>query len=169
MIENQRQLTFAFGLMLVLVFLVLASLFESYRKPFIIMASVPLAFIGAVLLLFISGKSINIGALMGLIILGGIVVNNSIVMVDHISRLSGRYKNYWRAVIKGSSDRLRPVLITSITTTLGMLPLALDRSEDSSLWSPLAITVIGGMISSTILTLFLIPCIYTLIYPDKKK
>jgi len=163
MLANQHQLMFAVYLMLILVFLVLASLFESYSRPFIIMTTVPLALIGAVIFLVVFGKAVNIGVLMGLIMLGGIVVNNAIVMVDHIGRLKERGMRLVRAIIQGASDRLRPVLITSATTTLGMLPLAIERSEESALWSPLAITVIGGMISATILTLFIIPSIYILL------
>jgi len=160
--ENQRQLGGAILLMVILVFLVLASLFESYIKPFIIMTSAPMAVIGSVLFLLLFHKAVNIGVLMGFIILGGIVVNNAIVMLDHISslRLAGHSLNY--AVVKGACDRLRPVLITSLTTVLGMVPLIFDMSEDAAMWSPLAVTVAGGMLSSTILTLFLIPAIYLL-------
>jgi HAE1 family hydrophobic/amphiphilic exporter-1 len=163
MVDNQKQLTLAVGLMLFLVFLVLASLFASYTKPFIIMASVPLALIGSTLALKLCAKAVNISVLMGLMILGGIVVNNAIVLIDHISHLQKQDISFLRAVIQGSSDRLRPILITSLTTILGMLPLAIDRSEDAALWSPLAITVIGGMTVSTFLTLFAVPCLYILL------
>jgi hydrophobic/amphiphilic exporter-1 (mainly G- bacteria), HAE1 family len=161
MIENQRQLIFAVFIMLVLVFLVLASLFESYSKPLIIMTTVPMAVIGAVAFLILFHKAVNIGVLMGFIILGGIVVNNAIVMLDHISQLEKKMR-HTRAILRGACDRLRPVLITSITAVLGMAPLIFDRSEEAALWSPLAVTVAGGLISSTILTLFALPCIYAL-------
>ena len=161
MIENQRQLIFAVLVMLVLVFLVLASLFESYRKPLIIMTAVPMAVIGAVLFLLLFKKAVNIGVLMGFIILGGIVVNNAIVMMDHITHLEEKF-NFLKALMRGAADRLRPVLITSITAVLGMMPLIFDKSEEAAMWSPLAVTVTGGLISSTILTLFVIPCIYAL-------
>jgi HAE1 family hydrophobic/amphiphilic exporter-1 len=163
MVENQRQLGFAILLMVILVFLVLAALFESYIKPFIIMMSVPMAVIGSVLFLLIFHKAVNIGVLMGFIILGGIVVNNAIVMLDHISLLRAKGYKLNHAVVKGATDRLRPVLITSLTTILGMLPLIFDMSEDAAMWSPLAVTVAGGMLSSTILTLFIIPAIYLLL------
>jgi HAE1 family hydrophobic/amphiphilic exporter-1 len=163
MVRNQLQMRMAVALMLFLVFLVLASLFESYIKPMIIMGTVPLAAIGAAAALIVTGKAVNIGVLMGIVMLGGIVVNNAIVMVDCIAQLQRRGCEVARAVMRGSCRRLRPVLITSLTTVLGMLPLALDRSEDAALWSPLAITVIGGMISATILTLFLIPALYLLV------
>ena len=161
MIENQRQLIFAVFIMLVLVFLVLASLFESYSKPLIIMTTVPMAVIGAVAFLILFHKAVNIGVLMGFIILGGIVVNNAIVILDYISQLEKKMERT-RALLRGACDRLRPVLITSITAVLGMAPLIFDRSEEAALWSPLAVTVAGGLISSTILTLFALPCIYAL-------
>jgi HAE1 family hydrophobic/amphiphilic exporter-1 len=97
--------------------------------------------------------------------LAGIVVNNAIVLVDHINQLRARRRGYWRAVLQGSQDRLRPILITSVTAILGLLPLALERHEGAQLWSPLAWTVIGGLVSSTFLTLFLIPVIYTVVMP----
>lgn len=168
MVNNQRQMRFALFLMLLLIFLVLASLFESYIRPFIIMGTVPLAMIGSVAALIVSGKSVNIGVLMGFILLGGIVVNNAIVMVDHISRIHKKGTKPLNAAIRGACDRLRPVMITSATTILGMMPLALDRSEESALWSPLAITVIGGMLSASILTLFVIPALYMLVEDIKE-
>ena len=161
MVENQHQLIAAVFIMLILVFLVLASLFESYYKPLIIMTTVPMAVIGAVTFLILFHKAVNIGVLMGFLILGGIVVNNAIVMLDHISQLEKKMR-FTRALLRGACDRLRPVLITSITAVLGMAPLIFDRSEEAALWSPLAITVAGGLISSTILTLFVLPCIYAL-------
>lgn len=160
MLENQKQLTFVLFLVLILIYLVLASLFESFRQPLIIMSTVPLAIIGVVLSLMITRSSINIGALMGLVMLGGIVVNNAIIMIDHMNNLRKQGISLVRAVMRGATDRLRPVLMTTSTTILGLLPLALDRSEESALWSPLAITVIGGLTISTLLTLFIVPNIY---------
>jgi HAE1 family hydrophobic/amphiphilic exporter-1 len=95
--------------------------------------------------------------------LAGIVVNNAIVLVDHINQLRARGVPYWPAVLRGAQDRLRPILITSVTAILGLLPMALERHEGAQLWSPLAWTIIGGLLSSTFLTLFLIPAIYTVI------
>jgi len=160
MLENQSQLTFVLAIVLILTFLILASLFASYSQPFIIMATVPLAIIGTAFALFVTRKPINVGVLMGFIILGGIVVNNAIVMVDHMNTLKAKGFKILKVIIQGAVDRLRPVLMTSTTTILGLIPLALDRSEESALWSPLAITVIGGMLTSTVLTLFVVPSIY---------
>ncbi|MFA4991184.1 MAG: efflux RND transporter permease subunit [Candidatus Omnitrophota bacterium] len=155
---------------LLLVFMVLASLFESFIQPFIIVIAVPLAIVGVVLALFMSHKPISRGALIGAIMLAGIVVNNSIVLVDRINFLrtrkdGSRSDRYWqvlKAVIVAGEDRLRPIFMTTSTTVLGLVPMAFDTSEASNLWSPLAITVIGGLISSTLMTLFIVPGIYVI-------
>ena len=158
---------------LLLVFMVLASLFESFTQPFVIILSVPLAIIGVVAALYISHKPISRGVIIGAIMLAGIVVNNAIILVDRINFLrtkknSQRKDRYWEilhsAVIAGE-DRFRPIFMTTSTTILGLVPMAFDRSESANLWSPLAITVIGGLTSSTILTLFLVPSVY-MIFED---
>ncbi|MBM3254797.1 MAG: efflux RND transporter permease subunit, partial [Candidatus Omnitrophica bacterium] len=162
MIRNQRELTLALILSLVLVYMILAGLFESITQPFIILATVPLGAIGAIIALRYTNKPVGIGVLIGAIMLGGIVVNNAIVLVDRINFLKHRLGigSVRDVIIIASYDRLRPIMMTSLTTILGLIPLALDKSESSSLWSPLAITVIGGMTLSTFLTLFVIPCVY---------
>ena len=107
--------------------------------------------------LFLFGKNINVSVYVGGITLAGIVVNNSVVLVDYIRLLQRKRMNQWRAIIKGGQSRLRPVLMTSGTTVLALLPMALDRGEGSSVWAPLALTIIGGLLSSTLLTLFVLP------------
>jgi len=159
-----------------LVFMVLASLFESFSQPFIIVFSVPLAIVGVVAALFISHKPISRGVIIGAIMLAGIVVNNAIILVDRINflrlRKNGETKDkYWevcRAAVTAGEDRFRPIFMTTSTTILGLVPMAFDRSESANLWSPLAITVIGGLASSTILTLFLVPSVY-MIFEDSAK
>ena len=172
MIQNQKELNFALILSLILVYMILAGVFESFKQPFIILFSVPLAAIGAVLALRIIGKPVGTGVLIGAIMLGGIVVNNGIILIDRINFLRRKdgvlYASRSRirqAIITASCDRLRPILMTSLTTILGLMPMALDKSESSNLWSPLAITVIGGLSVSTIFTLFVIPGVY-LIFED---
>jgi HAE1 family hydrophobic/amphiphilic exporter-1 len=167
MIRNEQELRFALLLSLVLVYMLLAGLFESYSQPFIILMTVPLAFIGAVIALRWTNTAIGMGVFIGAIMLGGIVVNNAIVLIDRINFLKhkmgleyGSRKQTREAIILSSLDRLRPIMMTSLTTILGLIPMALDKSESSKLWSPLAITVIGGMSVSTFMTLFVIPCIY---------
>ncbi len=162
MVEANKQIRQAIVLVLVLVYLVLSSLFESYTQPFIIMVAVPLAIIGTAFALFITKNSISMGVLIGMMMLSGIVVNNSILMIDHINQLRRRNLYWLRAIIIGCRDRLRPVLMTAITAILGLVPMALDRSEGANLWAPLAITVIGGLASSTFLTLLIVPGIYLL-------
>jgi len=158
---------------LLLVFMVLASLFESFTQPFVILLSVPLAIVGVVAALFISHKPISRGVIIGAIMLAGIVVNNAIILVDRINFLrikkdGSHTDKYWdilRASIMAGEDRFRPIFMTTSTTILGLVPMAFDKSESANLWSPLAITVIGGLASSTILTLFLVPSVY-MIFED---
>lgn len=167
MIRNQKELSFIIILSLILVYMVMASLFESFSQPFIILTTVPLALMGAVIALRLTHKPVGMGVLIGAILLGGIVVNNAIVLIDRINFLKRKSPSDYSTaggmrsvVINASFDRLRPIVMTSLTTILGLMPMALDKSESSNLWSPLAITVIGGMTVSTFLTLFLIPCVY---------
>jgi HAE1 family hydrophobic/amphiphilic exporter-1 len=129
------------------------------------MISVPLAVIGVILALKITNKPISQGVIIGAIMLAGIVVNNAIVLVDRINFLRKDSNNLFKSLIEAGEDRLRPIAMTTSTTILGLLPMAFDRSESANLWSPLAITVIGGMTSSTLMTLFLVPSIY-LIFED---
>jgi len=168
LIKNQKELTFAVILAIILIYLVLAALFESYIQPFIIMATVPLGAIGVILALYIFKKSVNVGVLMGAMMLGGIVVNNAIILVDEINRLSTKAIVGFKAVLISGESRLRPIMMTTLTTILGLLPMAVDRSPEANLWSPLAITVMAGLTTSTILTLGLIPCMY-LVFADAKR
>ncbi len=168
MMATQRQFRAIIWLIVILIFLVLASLFESYYQPFIIMASVPLSLIGVVLALYATGKSVGMGVLVGLMMLGGIVVNNAILLIDHSNHLRTKGVNTIKSIILASRDRLRPILMTTITTLLGLLPMAISNQEGSNLWSPLAITVMGGLTSSTILTLLIVPSVY-IICEDIKK
>ncbi|MBI1976208.1 MAG: efflux RND transporter permease subunit, partial [Candidatus Omnitrophica bacterium] len=166
LIKNQKEMTFAFVVTLVLVYLVLASLFESYGQPFIIMTTVPMGTIGVAAALAVVGKPIGIGVLMGSIMLAGIVVNNAIVFVDRVNALRGRGTLQCAPtgiLLQAARDRLRPILMTSSTTILGLIPMAFDKSEAANLWSPLAVTVIGGMISSLVLTLFFVPALYLIL------
>ncbi len=171
MIRNQKELTFALILSLILVYMILSSLFESFSQPFIILMTVPLASIGAIIALRLTKIPIGTGVLIGAIMLGGIVVNNAIILIDRINFLrrtrKEEYHDIRAAIIDASYDRLRPIWMTKLTTILGLVPMALDKSESSSLWSPLAITVIGGLLLASFFTLFVIPCIF-LIFKDLK-
>lgn len=162
MIATQKQFRAIIWLVIILIYLVLAALFESYHQPFIIMMSVPLAIIGVVIALYITGKSVGMGVFVGLMMLGGIVVNNAILLIDHTNQLCKKNIKYLKALVMASRDRLRPILMTTITTLLGLLPMAVSTQEGSNLWSPLAITVMGGLTSSTILTLLIVPSAYVI-------
>jgi len=163
LLKAQQEFKLTILVILILIYLVLASIFESYRQPFIIMVTVLLATIGAIGALFLSGTSVGMGALIGMMMLAGIVVNNGIILVDHANTLKKEeHKNIFRTLLKASRDRLRPVLMTTATTIFGLFPMAIDKSEGSNLWNPLAITVIGGLAFATPLTLLLVPAIYSI-------
>jgi len=160
LVESQKQFLPTVLLMLALVYMVLASLYENYTQPFIIMVSVPLAMIGVTIALLITRKPVSMGVVVGMIMLGGIVVNNAIILIGKTNSLREKGLRPIRAIVTAGQNRMRPILMTTSTTILGLLPMAIDASEGAGLWSPLAITVIGGLTSSTLLTLFIIPCTY---------
>jgi len=140
----------------------MAAQFESFLHPFVILFTIPLALVGAVLALVITGRSLDISAMIGLILLAGIVVNNAIGLVDYINQLRRQGMDRDEAVRVTGPRRLRPVLMTTLTTVLGLLPLALGISEGSEMEAPLATVVMGGLTLSTLLTLVVIPVVYTL-------
>jgi HAE1 family hydrophobic/amphiphilic exporter-1 len=158
---------FALLLAIFLVYLVMASQFESFLHPFVILFTIPLALIGAVFALWITGSTISVVVFIGLILLAGIVVNNAIVLIDLINQLRSSGMAKVEAIIEGGRSRLRPILMTMITTALGLLPLALGFGEGAELRSPMAITVIGGLIVSTLLTLIVIPVVYSILDREK--
>ncbi len=157
----------AIAMAVFLVYLVMASQFESLIHPFIVMFSFLLALSGVLLALYLLDITVSVVVLIGIIMLAGIVVNNAIVLVDYINRLRRRGEDRIEAVIKAGRVRLRPILMTTATTVLGLLPLALGVGEGAEIRTPLAITVIAGLISSTVLTLIVIPVIYTIL--DRKE
>jgi HAE1 family hydrophobic/amphiphilic exporter-1 len=160
--ESFADLFTLLGLIILLVYIVMATQFESFTKPFIIMLSIPFAFTGVFLALWITGTSLDLIALIGSIMLVGIVVKNGIVIVDFMNLQRERGMNMLDAVMSAGKSRLRPVLMTSLTTILGMLPLAMGTGEGSEIWQPMGIAVVGGLTFSTILTLLVIPAIYAL-------
>jgi HAE1 family hydrophobic/amphiphilic exporter-1 len=165
--ESFDSMQFALILAIFLVYLVMASQFESLIHPFVILFTIPLALVGAVLALFITGTTISIVALIGVIMLAGIVVNNAIVLVDLINQLRAQGSERFDAIMEAGRARLRPILMTSLTTALGLLPMAMGVGEGSEVRTPMAITVIGGLVVSTILTLLVIPAVYSLM--DRKR
>ena len=159
-------LQLALLLALILVYLVMASLFESLLHPFVIMFTAPLAAIGAVLGIYLAGVSISVVVFIGAILLVGIVVNNAIVLVDRVNRLRLEGQERRTAVVTAARQRFRPIMMTTATTVLGLLPMAIGLGEASELRTPMAITVIGGLLGATLLTLIVIPVVYDLV--DRK-
>ncbi len=147
---------------LILVYLIMASQFESLKMPFIIMFSIPFAFSGVAIALFISNTALSVISGIGAVMLIGIVVKNAIVLVDFINLMRDRGYNLYDAIAVSGRSRLRPVIMTSATTILGMLPLAISTGAGSELWSPMGVAVIGGLIFSTLVTLVLVPVVYAI-------
>ncbi len=160
-------LQFALALALIMVYLVMASLFESLLHPFVIMFTVPLAGVGAVFGLWVTGTGVSVVVFIGLILLVGIVVNNAIVLIDRVNSLRAEGHSKHDAIVTGANQRLRPILMTTLTTILGLLPMAIGLGEAAELRTPMAITVIGGLSVSTLLTLIVIPVVYDLV--DRKR
>jgi HAE1 family hydrophobic/amphiphilic exporter-1 len=158
--ESFRSLALAFGLALALVFMILAAQFESLIHPFTIMLAVPLAAIGAVAALLIAGDGLNVMSLIGFVILVGIVVNDAIIKVDFINQYRREGASLREAIMEAGRVRLRPIVMTTVTTVFGLLPLALGLGAGADLRAPLAVAVIGGLTSATLLTLIVVPVIY---------
>ena len=161
-----RSLLFAFGLAVFLIYLVMASQFESLLHPFVILFTIPLAMVGAVLALWLTGNTLSVVVFIGLILLAGIVVKNAIVLIDRINQLRAEGVPRRQAILEGAAARLRPIVMTTLTTLIAFLPLALGLGEGAEMRAPMAITVIGGLLVSTLLTLVVIPIVYNLM--DRK-
>jgi len=158
--ESFSSLYGLFAVGLILVFMVMASQFESLRHPFIILFSIPLSIIGVIWAFFLTGTSLNVITFIGLIMLLGVVVNNGIVLVDYTNLLRARGLGLMEAAVEAGRSRLRPVLMTAFTTIFAMVPMAISTGMGAEMWSPLGITVIGGLLFATLITLVLIPVIY---------
>jgi len=155
-------LTLALGVGMILVYMVMASQFESLVDPFVIMFSLPFAFIGVMWFLAIFGYSLNIIVFLGLLLLIGVVVNNAIVLVDYINILRARGRSVLQAVQEAGRARLRPVLMTAVTTIAALMPMAFKHGEGSEVWNPLGTTILGGLLISTLVTLVLVPTVYSI-------
>ena len=167
-VEEQRKafrdLTLLLILGIALVYMVMAGEFEDFVDPFIIMFSVPFAFVGVIWAFVVTATPLNLMSFIGVIMLMGIVVKNAIVLVDYTKQLRAGGMTLNEAIVTGGKTRLRPVLMTSLTTIFGMLPLALSRGEGSEIWNALGITVIGGLLVSGLVTLILVPLVYSLVH-----
>ncbi|TDI14386.1 MAG: efflux RND transporter permease subunit [Acidobacteria bacterium] len=166
MARSLNSLLLAMALAIFLVYLVMASQFESFLHPFVIIFTLPLGAIGVIVALFLTGTSINIVAMIGMVMLAGIVVNNAIVLIDAINQRRNEGMDKHAAILDAASSRLRPILMTTATTVLGLAPMALGLGAGAELRGPMAITVIGGLVMGTFLTLLIIPVVYSLL--DRK-
>jgi HAE1 family hydrophobic/amphiphilic exporter-1 len=165
--ESFRSLQFTMLLAVFLVYLVMASQFESLLHPFVILLTIPLALTGSVWAMFLTGTTVNVVAYIGLIMLAGIVVNQSIVLIDAVNQARERGLAKHDAIIEAARLRLRPIVITKLTTILGLLPMAIGLGEGAEIRKPMAITVIGGVAVASFFTLLVIPVVYSLL--DRKK
>ena len=163
MVEAFTDLALALVLAIILVYMILAIQFDALLTPFIIMFSIPPTLIGVVLGLLLTGRTFNVVTFIGVIMLAGIVVNNAIVLVDYINTLRERGLERREAVLRGGQTRLRPILMTTLTTVLALIPLTLGIGEGAELSSPMATAVVFGLSFSTLITLVLIPVMYTIL------
>jgi len=158
--ETMSNLTFALILSVILVFMVLAAEFESLIQPFVILLTMPFAAVGTILTFLLLGKSLNMMAYIGIIMLCGIAVSNAIILIDRINQLREEGLGKKDSIVTAGSQRIRPILMTSLTTIFALIPLTIGIGESASLRSPMALAVVGGLVSSTLLTLVVIPCVY---------
>ncbi|MFC2138485.1 efflux RND transporter permease subunit, partial [Bacteroidota bacterium] len=173
MFEDQSEMFMDIFLLLIvsllLVYIVMAAQFESLKMPIIIMVSILFAFPGVFIALFITGKPLSVIAFLGAVLLIGIVVKNAIVLVDYINLMRDRDYDLNEAIMISGKSRLRPVLMTALTTILGMMPMALSTGEGAEIWSPMGISVIGGLVFSTVVTMILVPVIYSIFVKRTEK
>ena len=159
----------AVALAVVLVYIVMAAQFESFKHPFVIMFTVPLMIIGVAIAMFMTNTLIGVTSVIGILVLVGIVVNNGIVLVDYINQQKSKGMGTYDAILLATQDRLRPILMTALTTILGLLPLALGFGEGTEMNQPMGIAVIGGLVTSTLLTLYIVPTVYSLMDKETRK
>ena len=164
-----KDLTLLLLLGIILVYMVMAAQFESLVDPFIVMFAVPFTFTGVFIGFLLTGTTLSIITFLGIIMLMGIVVNNAIVLISYINILRARGYSMLEAVTQGGKDRLRPVLMTTITTLAGLLPMALSRGEGSETWQPLGITMLSGLALSTLVTMLFVPTLYAVVEARIKK
>lgn len=170
--EDQREtfldLATALFIGIVLVYMIMCAQFGSFRDPFIIMFSIPFTFTGIIIAFLMTGYELNMITSIGVIMLMGIVVNNGIVLIDRMNTLKNSGKPILETVIEGSISRLRPILMTVLTTVIGFIPLALSRKQGYEIWSPFATTALGGLLASTVVTLIIIPVLYLIFHRERK-
>ena len=154
-------------LAVIFIYLIMVAQFQSLHLPFIIMFTIPLAFTGGFLGLLVAGKEVSVIAMLGFIMLAGVIVNNGIVLIEYITQARQEGKLKREAIVEAGVIRLRPILMTALTTILAMVPAALGFGEGAEMMQPMSITMVGGLVYGTLLTLIVIPCIYDLFTKEK--
>lgn len=167
--ETMTELFKMLALALVFMYLIMVAQFQSLRSPFIIMFTVPLAFTGGLLALWISGMSVSVIAMIGFVMLSGIIVNNGIVYIDYTNQLIAGGLLQHDALVEAGKTRLRPIVMTALTTILGLFTMAIGVGMGSDMVQPMAVVTIGGLIYGTILTLVVVPCIFDLFHRKRRK
>ena len=165
--EEQRKsyssLGAAFLLAVLIIFTILASQFKSYVQPLIVMMTIPFAFIGVIFGLLVTGLSFSLNTMISVVALAGVVVNNAIIMIDFINQEREKGADRWHAIVNSGSARLRPIILTTATTVAGMLPLVFSGDPSAQVWRPMAVSFTFGLLFATLLTLFVIPVIYSMV------
>lgn len=167
--DSMKDLGLMLLLGLLLIYLIMVAQFQSFRSPFIVMFTVPLAFTGGMIALLITGNTLSVVAMIGFIMLQGVVVNNAIVLIDYLNKLREGGMEKREAIVEAACARIRPVLMTALTTILGLLPLAAGFGNGAEMVQPVAIVCIGGMLYATLMTLIVIPVIYDIIGPKRMR
>ena len=167
--DAMKDLVLMMLLGIIMIYLVMVAQFQSLKSPFIIMFTIPLAFTGGLLALLVTGKEISIIAMIGFVMLAGIIVNNGIVLVDYINQLRAKGVSKREAIIEAGRTRMRPVLMTSLTTVLGLSVMAAGKTAGTDMMQPVALVCIGGLIYATALTLIVVPVLYDLFNGEKYK
>ncbi|MBR2332671.1 MAG: efflux RND transporter permease subunit, partial [Alistipes sp.] len=167
--ESSSSLIFAFMLAILLIYLILAAQFESFKDPLVIMLTVPLAIAGALIFMSLTGQTMNIFSQIGIIMLIGLVAKNGILIVEFANQKQEQGESMWQAIEQASLQRMRPILMTSASTILGLMPLTYASGEGANGRIAMGIAVVGGMVVSTILTLYIVPAIYTYVSTDRSK
>ena len=165
--ESMGQMVLMLLLAVIFIYLIMVAQFQSLLSPFIIMFTIPLAFTGGFAALFLVGKEVSVIAMIGFVMLAGVIVNNGIVLVDYMNQLRREGMDKKEAIIEASKTRIRPVLMTALTTILAMLTMAMGLGEGSEMMQPMAIVEVGGLTYGTLLTLFVVPCLYDAFHRNK--
>lgn len=167
--ESMEQVVLMFVVGVLFMYLIMVAQFQSLLSPFIILFTIPLAFTGGFMGLWISGSEVSVIAMIGFVMLSGIIVNNGIVLVDYINQLRLDGVEKYEAIVEAGRTRLRPILMTALTTVLGLVPMIVSGDSGSDMVRPMAIVTIGGLVYGTLLTLFVVPCIYAVLNHRKYK